>query len=83
MSAKGGSKRERPTTTTTECGTERGSYKVCVDCDALRANVDRTAQSFDDQCPFLHLEEFVRELARDDPALITRFDAIRKKRGAA
>lgn len=59
---------------------EGSDYKVCVECENLRGEVNASIQSFEDMCPFTCLEEFVREIARDDPTLLARFNEIQKKR---
>jgi hypothetical protein len=52
------------------------SYKVCSDCEALKAEVDRDVKHDDERTPFGELAEAVRE-----PRL-GQYMAIRWKRGA-
>ena len=60
---------------------EGHSYKVCVDCDALRDQCD--LGSHQDECtPFESLVESVDALYRHEPELLARFAAIKKMRGA-
>jgi hypothetical protein len=52
------------------------SYKVCVDCEALKEEVDKNVKYDDERTPFERLSETVKE------PLIERYMAIRWKRGA-
>lgn len=56
------------------------TYRVCVDCEALRADIDR-GRHLDETTPFGFLSEEVADLERDEPDLAARFAAIRAKRG--
>jgi hypothetical protein len=56
------------------------SYKVCADCEALRAECDRHAHYSDEFTPFEGLYESVE--AMDTPELFVRFVEIKRRRGA-
>lgn len=52
-------------------------YKVCIDCEALRAECDHDV-SYDEGTPFEGLSDAVIE----DTDLFTRFVEIKRKRGS-
>jgi hypothetical protein len=58
---------------------EAADFKVCMDCDALRAACDRDAR-YDERTPFGGLHDSVEESG--DVALCARFMGIMLKRGA-
>lgn len=60
---------------------EAASYKVCLDCEVLRAEYDRDAQH-DEGTPFQHLREAVEATRLDAPELFKQFLEIQRKRGA-
>jgi len=58
---------------------EASDYKVCADCEALRAECDRDA--LHDECtPFEGLHDSVEGIG--EPALFARFVEIKRRRGA-
>lgn len=59
---------------------EAATYKVCLDCDALRSVVDKNSRYLDEQCPLGGLEESVCE--GHDESERAAFRAIKVKRGA-
>lgn len=56
------------------------TFKVCEDCEALRADIDRDVTDFEFKTPFGYLHESV--LNGGDPVFIKRFLDIKRKRGA-
>jgi hypothetical protein len=61
------------------CG-EPNMYKVCVDCEALRKELDRDVKDQYKLTPFEGVSEGVIEA--DTPELLERFIEIKEKRGA-
>lgn len=61
-------------------GGSAGTYKVCVDCDLLRADIDKNTRNTEDQTAFRYLSESVFEGGEHE--LIKRFLDIKRKRGA-
>lgn len=62
-------------------GDEARDYKVCSDCDRLRADCDRGAWP-DELTPFGHLHDSVEGARGDSPDLLARFVEIKRRRGA-
>lgn len=56
------------------------NFKVCIDCDALRDEINATIRDWDEKVPFEGVGEDVFE--RGDDGLIRRFIEIKRKRGA-
>ena len=57
------------------------TYKVCVDCDALRQDVDKGVKWMDERTPFEGLSDAVMD-ADHNMEFSRRFLAICEKRGA-
>lgn len=57
------------------------NYKVCVDCEALRAECDEDARP-DERTPFEGLLDSVNAVWPDAPELFVRFVEIKRRRGA-
>jgi hypothetical protein len=57
------------------------TYKVCADCEALRAECDRDAMH-DEYTPFEGLHDAVDGAWTNAPELFTRFVEIKRRRGA-
>lgn len=55
------------------------SFKVCMDCEALRAECDRGAR-YDECTPFEGLHDSVEGIG--EPELFARFVEIKRRRGA-
>lgn len=58
---------------------QASSFKVCTDCEALRAECDRGAR-YDECTPFEGLQDSVEGIG--EPGLLTRFVEIKRRRGA-
>ena len=56
-------------------------YKVCADCNALRAECDRDAR-YDECTPFEGLYNSVNGMWTNAPELFVRFVEIKRRRGA-
>ena len=56
------------------------SFKVCVDCEALRVTCD-DGREYDERTPFGGLSETI--MAVEVPALLARMIEIKTRRGAA
>ena len=56
------------------------TYKVCLDCDSLRNDLDARVTDYDDRICFGDLEETA--LDSPDPVTFHRFLGIQRKRGA-
>lgn len=55
------------------------SYKICVDCESLRNDMNETIKDWDDKIPFDCLLEHVTEC--NEPAYIVRFVEYSLERG--
>jgi hypothetical protein len=60
---------------------EARDYKVCADCEALRAECDRDARH-NERTPFEGLIESVGAMCTNAPEILARFSAIMRRRGA-
>lgn len=57
-------------------------YKVCADCEALRAECDKDARQDDERTPFEGLSESVDGMWPHSPEVLVRFVEIKRRRGA-
>lgn len=55
------------------------TFKVCVDCDALRDDIDKNVRDPEEKTAFGYLSESVFE---GNPDFVKRFLDIKRKRGA-
>lgn len=60
---------------------EAASYKVCVDCEALRTDLDLGHECCD-RPPLEGLEEAIGAECHNIPELLVRFVEIKRRRGA-
>lgn len=59
---------------------EPADFKICLDCESLRSDINKTIKDWDDKIPFSCLFEFVS--ACNEPDWIVRFVASMIKREA-
>ena len=59
---------------------EGSAYKVCMDCEALRADCDSDAEH-DERTPFEGLSDSIGNMCPTVPEILVRFIKIKRRRG--